>query len=247
MSFSRGFHLTLIVFSLLVWKSGARAQLPHSPVDSGLVYAEQTYFEAKGKNSGLYSGYRYKTRTIHKYDEGHPFFISDDWQIGSIEHNGLTYSDVKLLYDVVSDNIIVQNAYNFLKIELINDRVPSFTLRGHHFVNLSHKNTSGLSIQPGFYELLYDGEIKVFARRKKEAIEKLESGLTVTKFNTIDRYYIYKGGEYFSVKSKSSVLNVFQDQKPDLNRHLSKSKIRFNRNRELAMFEMARFYEDSKE
>jgi len=248
MSFSRGIHITLIVLFYLAGKSVTRAQLAYSAIDSSIQNAKEIYFAAKGRNSGLYSGYRYKTRIVHRRDVGHPFLISEGWKRGSIEYDGVNYANVSLMYDVVYDKIVVQNAYNFLKIELINERVSSFFMRGHNFVNLSHQNTSGSSIpQPGFYDLLYDGEVKVYAKRRKEAIKKLESGITVTKFNTIDKYFIYKGGKYFPVKSKSSVLNVFDDQKAELKKYLSKNKIRFNKYRESAMIELARFYDDTTE
>jgi hypothetical protein len=64
-------------------------------------------------------------------------------------------------------------------------------------------------------------------------------------FGAKNQYFIYKEGVYHPVKSKSSVLKVFKDRKSVLKKQLAKNKIRFGKDRELALSKSAKFYEES--
>ena len=146
---------------------------------------------------------------------------------------------------MIAGQIVIENPYNETKIELIKNRVTNFSMAGHRFVNLSADSYARNSLPPGFYDVLYDKGLKVYAKRSKEVVQKIENSQEKKNFKEKNRYYIHKKGLYFPVKTKSSLLRVLEDRKTILKRKIAEYHIRFKRNREFAMSQVAAFYDES--
>ena len=144
------------------------------------------------------------------------------------------------------DKIIVDHAYSHFSIQLIDEKVKSFTLGNHAFVWLQRGDSlQGQTIRPGYYEVLYDGSVKVYAKRKKDINSVVETPLVKQEFVDRSQFFVYKDGNYFSVKSKSSILKVFDDKKSALRKYISKNKLNFREDRDFALAAAARFYDES--
>jgi len=146
---------------------------------------------------------------------------------------------------LIQDRIIIENPYYYTKIDLIQEKVKSFSLAGHDFVKLSRDSSSVSQLATGFYEVLYNGHVKVYAKRSKEIVAKIENGIEKKTFKEKNRYFIYKNNVYFPVSNKSSVLKVFADRKTMLRTKLADRKIVFNRDRSLSIAQIARLYDES--
>jgi len=241
------FSRAAVLGSFFIPFSGATQTLNsnHTLLDSSVNYAISVYAAAVGSNARLYTGSQYKEVEVHDYDAGHPFFYSNDWSTGSVFYDGQHYTRVDMLYDVTLDKVIIENPYSDAKIELIQDRVAGFSMAGHHFVHLAADTSSRSNLPSGFYDVLYNNGLKVFAKRSKEIVQKIDTGLEKKNFKEKNRYFIYKKGIYFPVKSKSSLLRVLGDRKTILKREIANHKIDFNQNRESAISQVARFYDES--
>ncbi|MDH4092243.1 MAG: hypothetical protein OEV74_21070 [Cyclobacteriaceae bacterium] len=66
------------------------------PLDSSTFYAIKVYTETIGASSRLYTGTQYKAYEIQSYDTGHPYFISDEWETGSVHYDGLFFTNVSI-------------------------------------------------------------------------------------------------------------------------------------------------------
>ena len=234
--------LTLIVIVPSLC-SGQDSQRKTPLLDSAVQNAYAIYSSSIGGNSHLLNGVEYKDYDIHSYDIGHPYFISDDWEYGTINYDKQVYHNVDIMYNIVRDKVIIDQPQGHFKLELIDEHLASFTLQGHNFVRLVKDSTA--DIRTGYYDLLYDGKTKVYAKRRKEIQENLSSRTVISEYNERDIYYIYKNGKYFTVRSKPAVLKVFVERKTMLRKHLSKLKIRFKKNKDLVLVESAKFYDES--
>ncbi|HEY8933916.1 MAG TPA: hypothetical protein VIM65_01795 [Cyclobacteriaceae bacterium] len=212
-------------------------------LDSAVQHAYGIYSSSIGGNSHLLNGVEYRDYEIHNYDIGHPYYISDDWEYGTITYDHQIFRNVDMMYNIVRDKVIIDHPQGHFKLELIDEHLASFTLQGHHFVKLIKDSTT--DIRTGYYDLLYDGKTKVYAKRRKEIQENLTGRTIIKEFNERDIFYIYKNGTYFTVRSKSAVLKVFAERKTMLRKHLSKLKIRFKKNKDFALVESAKFYDES--
>jgi hypothetical protein len=191
-----------------------------------------------GGQARLYNGSAYKD-FLSRNDE-HPYFGIDDWVYGDIVYDEALYVNVPMFYDISSDKVITEHALSGAKLELITAKVDRFSLGRHQFVRIAPGETDYVS---GFVEVLYDGETKVFARREKILMEKVESNSIVPRFDEKNRLHIKKGDSYYPVKSKGSVYDVFSDKRQELKSFLGKQKIRYRADREYAIVQLATQYD----
>jgi hypothetical protein len=214
-------------------------------VESAVDHAVTFYKRSLGRQSRLYNGTEYVD-----YDrriDGHQFFESEDWEDGTIRYDGEVYHNVGMLYDITTDKIIIghfdQGGY-YNRIQLLNEKMQGFTVHGHTFVRLLGDSIAEGSIRTAFYDLLYDGEVKVWARRVKTIQEKSAATRLEEEFQQRNKYYIFKNGSYNQVRGKGSVLSVFADKKKALKKALRENPVSFRDTREYAIVQAAKQYDE---
>ena len=198
----------------------------------------ERYTEDIAAQARLYNGSAYKD--FYSKNDEHPFFGIDDWTYGDIVYDEALYVNVPMFYDLSSDKVITEHALSGAKLELISAKVKRFSLGSHQFVRIAPGDTHQIA---GFVEVLYDGETKVYARREKILMEKVESNTIIQTFDSKNRLHILKGGTYYPVKSKRSVFEVYSDKRQELKSFLGKQKIRFGADREYAIVQLAKQYD----
>jgi hypothetical protein len=196
------------------------------------------YTESIQRQSRLYNGTDYIVY-FTKYDE-HPYFTSDDWVFGSVLYWGELYENVPLMYDLTIDELITEHARGN-PIRLIAQKIESFKISEHTFVRLRPDDKN--KIAEGFYDRLYDGMSKVYAKYHKNFRETLEEKEVIPHFDEITRYYVFKDGVLHNVRTKASVLQVFEDRKQELKAFLRKSRLNFKSSRDVAIARAAEFYD----
>ena len=210
---------------------------------ASVINTKNVYFRFIQGNAHLYNGSEHKA--YQSVSDEHPYFISDDWAIGSIVYDNESNESVGMMYDLRNDKVIIEHYSNNNKIELVSKKISKFVLHGHIFVAL--KPDSAKQIQEGFYDQLYNGNVKVYARRLKQYQQRIESGTLVSSFDEKNQYFIFKGGIYFPVNSKASVLDALSDKKKLLKQYLSKSRIHYKKEKENALVKLTAFYDTLKD
>jgi hypothetical protein len=201
----------------------------------------ELYTRATQNQSKLYNGSDYII--YQPKDEEHPYFEVDDWTYGSIVYDGDLYENVALMYDINIDKVITEhNRGNSIK--LLDEKIQRFSILNHTFVRLNGDDSTKISA--GFYDQLYGGASKVIAKHVKTYQESLDQGEIIPRFEESTQYYIIKNDVYFPVKSKGSVLKVFDDRKQEIKDFVKKNRISFKANREEAIARMAEFYDTQK-
>lgn len=190
------------------------------------------------QQSRLYNGTDYVMYMSR--DEEHPYFSIDDWIFGSIGYWGEVYENVPVMYDLSTDQVITEhNRGN--PIKLIPDKVDGFVISDHTFQRLRNNGTN--KIAEGFYERLYDGTTKVYAKHQKVYREDITAREVIPRFEESTRYYIFKNGTLTQVKKKGSVLDTFEDHKQEVKSFMKKNRIRFNDNRAVAIVRVTEYYD----
>lgn len=187
--------------------SAAKANL-HEFYSNKLVDQIQLY------NGGHYTPY-------DATGKEHPYFL-EELEEGSIFYYGYLYKNEEMLYNTFTDKIIINDFYSVNLIQLISEKVDYFLLAGHTFVRLNHP-----SLKSGFYDLLVDGDIKLYAKRFKQFKEEIDAYEVKNKFTEKSNYYIFRDGNYYPVKNKRTVRNVLSDFDKELDQYIRKNKIVF--------------------
>src|SRR5688572_9403288 len=75
------------------------------------------YLESLSSQSSLYTGSDY-LEYVSQNDE-HPFYLEDDWHMGSVSYNGFQYQNIPLQFDIQSQKLITEHLTSKKKIQLI--------------------------------------------------------------------------------------------------------------------------------
>lgn len=202
--------------------------------------AQQVYINFFIEQLELYNGVKYNEVLRNPdIDRGHPFFISENLIQGTILHNYIEYSNTPLQYDIITDQIITVLPNTNYKISLIKDQVQSFTLLGHHFVNLKNEG-----IAAGFYELLFNDKVKVLAKRTKKLSESSSNYNMVLRKNYFlkSEWYVFNDNQYFLIRNKKALILVFEDQEQKINSFVRTIKTSFKKDREKFIVQLATYY-----
>src|SRR4051794_5907994 len=127
------------------------ASIPYAVVSQ--VLAADSTFSTAGRNAlrfynatlsqqlHIYNGPEYHDY-VHTFQQGQPYFMQDQWSKGTVSYDGNLYDDVSILYNIVTDNVVILANNNVSKIELIKDKVAAFSLLGHSFLHLAPDTTA---------------------------------------------------------------------------------------------------------
>lgn len=189
----------------------------------------------------LYNGPRY-----HIYDsrsKDHQFFELEDWSEGSIYYDGQLFESVPMLYDIVKDKVVIKYIERSGLIQLQSERIKRFSYINHQFIRIEENKEAGIDLSTGFYDLLYEGKTQVLARRMKQRQEQIENNRVNVYFLPKTLFYIKKDGIYHPIHSKRAALNIFDDQKKALKKHLREQHINYRKAKEKALVQMATKYD----
>lgn len=228
----------LTAIFLLLLAGTARSQ-DHVAAPAATDSAVQFYFRTLGETWPIHNG-----RVFYGYPGHveHAFFPSNGWQKGSVHYDGVWYNDISLMYDAYMDEVIILHPSS-TPIRLVSDRVLEFHYLGLSFVRLEFDNNS--SMRTGFYEKLTEGPVTIFVKRTKKIEENIVDLTLEKKFVTAYQFYALKDSVFHSIQKQKSLLEIMKDKRQAVVHHLKQQNIKFRKEKEKAILEMARIYNQS--
>jgi len=204
------------------------------------------YYKSLGEQSGIYHGPAY-TGYPYQLSNGHQFFESAKLTQGTIFYDGMLYQDIPMWYDLVKDQVVVQNIDSLSMISLHNERIDYFSMFGHEFKKIVQDPSNSNSLTTGFYDHIYIGKTEVLVRRYKGTLEDVSpEGIFTKILKQKNEIYLKKEGKYFSVLSSGSVLKALGNKQKEILSHLKKNAIKFKKDPEKAIVMMVSFYDQLK-
>lgn len=194
--------------------------------------------------SRLNNGSKYRA-SEHSLED-HPYFLSEDWITGSAFYDGEYFKDVPLMYDLQQGVLVAEHYPSGNALSLVDQKLRNFTLEGHYFEKINVDSVANSLPRTDFYDILYGGETKVVAHREKLMRKEIQTGAIEISYEEKYRYFIFRNGVFFPVRSKSSALKVMSDRRPELRRFLKQYRASFLNNRELMLKRLAEYYDSLK-
>ena len=219
---------------------GQRASVDSSFREQAIRYAHARYVRSTADQARLYNGAEYVGHlpTI----KGYPY-LDSLWRTGAVTYDGITYQNIRLLYDLVDDVVVVPHIDSVYRMQLQNIKVSRFSIADHQFIRIVRDTAHNVGLRTGFYDQLYDGRSKVLAKRVKTIRTELVQNSIKEEYLSENSFYIGKNGLFYPVKTKRSVLNLFADQKKTLRKYLRENRIKFAKNREAAIVKLTQQYD----
>lgn len=236
------FIITILIQFFLPKKSYSQSDNRFNSEKNALKAAQSVYFNSLAEQSGIYRGVEY-TGFPYRLNNGHQYFETQVPVKGSVFYDGILYNDIPIWYDLVKNQVIVQNADGVSEIKLHNELIDYFSIHGHHFVHLGRDLAANTSLSEGFYDLVYVGRTQVLVKRSKETLKEVSTGIAMTVLKQKNEFYLIKEGVYLPVKSQSSVLNALGNKQKEIQEFLKKNNVKFREDPESAIIRMVRYYD----
>ncbi len=226
----------LFLFIFSVNADGQVTSFDSSLNSGGIDKAVQSYHQSLGIGEAIYNGRRHIDYL--PANVGIPYYLTKEWQQGNVSYDNILYNAL-VKYDEVADEILVRHPEGFA-IVLFSPRVSEFSFPGHHFLYINNDNHVGLAA--GFYEQLQKGRLTILVKRSKVVLETVAGTAVERKFDESNTYYAIKDGKTYTVKKMNNVMELVADQKKEIQQYLKKNKVKFRKNKELALTRIAEYY-----
>jgi hypothetical protein len=174
-------------------------------------------------------------------DDEYPYFKTDEWTYSQLKYDDEWFRNVPLLFDIDKNQLIASYYYNGTKMQLVQNRVDEFILADHHFINIK-ESIDSTTIRPGFYELLYNGQTQILARRSKNFIERIEETQEVKFFKESNQIFIIYSGIPFRINSKHDMLRVLKSKKSDLKIYIRENHL-FEKDKENSIIRLTQYFD----
>jgi hypothetical protein len=199
-----------------------------------------TYHKNIGDQTGKYNGSQNAGYTVSFY-EGHPYFYLQELSKGSITYDNVVFENVELLYDEVKDWVILQDSTH--RIQLVSQRLQGFTIFDQPFVRLEKDAVTPI-VSTGFYQVLYDGEIKLYKKEVKKITEKFTNTPELkVLFEKVYYYYIKKGNRFYPIEKKKDFIKILNDKGKDVNNFISNERLNFRKDKDNTLTKIVTYYD----
>lgn len=205
----------------------------------------RNYITSLQTESPLFNGKIHQPFQYPIMGSDHIYFISSSPNKGSIVYEGILFENVDLLYDLVKQELVMQNYKDIDKnIILDKSRVEAFSLLNHHFIKLQNNSFNGEPKANEYYDLQYNGNIKFLTRRIKSIIEPSTPGsLAYRKIKSTINHYIFKDSIYHPVTSKKSLLKILKENNHENKKYLKDNDLNFNKDTESSILGLVQLYD----
>lgn len=166
---------------------------------------------------------------------GHPYFEGREWKSGVVDYNGAKFKHASIMYNLLTDQLVVLHPNLVTKVKLHKSKVKSFEISGLRFINVTNADKKDRN---GFYQLLADGDIKFLKQWKKTITETYSNNQLEREIRESKKYFWMKDSTLFEIKSKKSLIKSLPDRKMEIQTIIKENKIVFGKKRELAILKI---------
>ena len=174
------------------------------------------------------------------FEEGQPYFIQDTWSKGTVSYDGNTYENVPILYNLVTDQLIISAYNNATKIQLLKEKISNFFIQNHFFIHLQ-KDSLPADMAESFYDVLASGKATLLARYTKN-IQTYTKLTVVLQVFEKDHYFVKKNNKYFVLNNKKSLLSQVSDKRKEIQQYIKANRIRYRKDPQSAMIKVIDYY-----
>jgi hypothetical protein len=200
------------------------------------------YRNTMKENLRLYNGNEYLFSGHNT--KGFPYFKSADILNGSVYYDNNLYDNVSMYYDLVNDELIINDYTQNFPIKLITDKIKYFIIDGNKFINSNNDDSFPIASTKGFYEELYRNKTIAFAKKQKVVTVRTSTEGSDFSYKEFDYYFVYYNNNIYKVTNEKSLLNVFKKRKTELRKFINTRKINFKKNFEEALVSTTQYFDN---
>ena len=204
----------------------------------------ELYNRTVAQNSSLFNGTEYIGYVARP--AGHPFFETQKMELANVYYDGVLFRNIPILYDLVNDQLIIDNYTKTQRIILNSEKVTFFEIGDHFFIRPQTDSSTG-NAPGGFYERLYNGKTKVLVKRKKQINTITTSEGIKESYDQYNSYFIKADETYTRVTSRESLIKAFRKNRGEIRKFMRDYETDFRKEMENIIIKVAEFNDSIKE
>lgn len=190
----------------------------------------------------MFSG-REETDVVGKL-KGFVYFENMAWQNGSVNYNNTLYENVLLKYNLVSQQLVTQHPGGYLRIQLIKEKIQSFTIAGHVFVHINKVLNDSKNSTKDFYEVLWDKKMLLIGSYSKKILESIVDNQTLKEVVIVKEFFLKQDNQFIKVKNEDSFEDFFKEK--ELKEFANQNNLDFKKSPESSFVKLFQFIESDK-
>jgi hypothetical protein len=214
--------------------------LSAASVNSGRGPESVTVKDSLRESQILYNGRIW--RNLYYMVNGDQFLFSKDFLPGTVTVRTITFTDVKLKYDIFKDELLTPSQTGGI-LQLNRELVDSFSLSymnsTYRFIRIKADSTDNES---GYFNIIYRGKIALYRKFIKK-VDKLSVNGEGDKFYEFSRLYLVIYNTLYPVTGKGDLLNLLKDHKEMIRSYIKNSKIKIIDKEPESFIPVLRYYE----
>lgn len=170
------------------------------------------------ENTDLASGTEYIELHIIRNNQ-HKNFQADRFAPGQVTYEGQVFSNIPMKYNIYDDLLLINliNSGGETSILLHKEKIESFSLYGHDFINLQLPENQESEIE-GFYEVLYETSSGLLLKKHvKKILKHLDKNFTYYEFEPDEPDYIFfQDTVYTPFESRRDLTKLFPKKEKEI-------------------------------
>lgn len=161
--------------------------------------------------------------------EGHPYFLEENWNPGSIEIGDIRFDDLLLNYDVAINLVILQCSTadrQNVQVGLRSGHITRVIIGDHIFVPLPF---SADSTRITYAELMTDGAVRYLITRKKNIIVSYKTGFYDFAYKQTISHYLWYNDRLIPFINKKILFELFPEFKTQMIQYARKNRLMLGR------------------
>ncbi len=222
--------------------AAAQAPADSSALAAAVAAAGQVYTRVVRPESLLFNGAEYADY-VQPGTIGHPFFLTDAPQPGTVVYHGAAFEAVPLRYDLALGQVVASYPGQAAAFTLVPGQVSAFTLGGHRFVRLVADSASRAPLPTGYYELLLSGPVSLLASHSKKLLQAYVQQVLRLEYRQTDQLYVRTARATAEVSSLKNLLALLPAHQEEVQRYARQHKLSFGPAQQAASaLEALRYY-----
>jgi hypothetical protein len=235
------FMKRIVVLFVILFAVSARSGIyAINPNVSEIIRSEMTGQDTIKERQILYNGILWKNM-YHRIKEDQ-FLFSNIFLPGALSINGQTFENVKIRYDIYSDEIMIPMNLEDI-VQLNKEMVDSFTIyfenKVYKFTKLQEEILKGLK---GYVNVLYNGKSALYVKYRKEISQVITDESDGEFFQTLQTY-LMKDNVIYPIKKTNDLFKILNVDKVQIRNFLKKNKLRVSEKVPESFVPVVRYYD----
>jgi hypothetical protein len=232
--------LTLPLFIFSQYLYGQQYFNDTALVSAAPERAKYFYKQNRGNEAAIYEGiihYPYPSSI-----EGTAYFLSENWQKGTVLFDNILYEDILMKYDQVTDKLVItSNETSTVPFTLFSSRVKEFSFSGFKFIYPGKINGEA-SRSEGFYQVLWAGKATALCKSSKMISETITGTTIYKKFIEKKKFYFVKNNQIHPVNNKNDIVSILKEHKKEVQSFMKDNQLNFRKAPEKTVIAAAEIY-----